>query len=101
MPSLLYCFAVLNETLRMFPPVVSIPKRVEEDTMITITNTAGERTTIPMPKGSTISLHAPGLHYNRTLVSLIILLRMPMLTSGLCFQHVIGKTRRHSTLHAL
>lgn len=50
----------------MFPPVVSIPKRVEEDTAITITNAAGERTTIPMPEGSNISMHVPGLHYNRT-----------------------------------
>ncbi|EKM58127.1 uncharacterized protein PHACADRAFT_58785, partial [Phanerochaete carnosa HHB-10118-sp] len=55
---------VLYETLRMFPPVHSIPKSVAEDTAITITNAAGARTTIPMPKGSSISLHTPGLHYN-------------------------------------
>ncbi|GJE85498.1 cytochrome P450 [Phanerochaete sordida] len=62
--SLSYCEAVLYETLRMFPPVHSIPKSVAEDTAITITNAAGARTTVPMPKGSSISLHTPGLHYN-------------------------------------
>lgn len=50
----------------MFPPVHSIPKSVAEDTTITVTNVAGERTTIPMPRGSSISMHIPGLHYNRT-----------------------------------
>ena len=57
---------MLNETLRMFPPVPSIPKSVAEDTSITITNVAGARTTVPMPRGSSISMHIPGLHYNRT-----------------------------------
>ncbi|KAF7790506.1 hypothetical protein EIP86_001461 [Pleurotus ostreatoroseus] len=59
-----YSLAVLNETLRLFPPVHSIPKSVAEDTTITITNAAGEKTTIPMPAGSNISMHIPGLHYN-------------------------------------
>nr|BAL05166.1 cytochrome P450 [Phanerodontia chrysosporium] len=64
MRSLSYCEAVLYETLRMFPPVNSIPKSVAEDTAITITNADGERTTVPMPRGSSISIHTPGLHYN-------------------------------------
>jgi hypothetical protein len=55
----------------MFPPVHSIPKSVAEDTTVTITNAAGERTTVIMPKGSTISMHIPGLHYNRTLSSFL------------------------------
>ena len=50
----------------MCPPVHSIPKSVAEDTTITITNVQGERTTLIMPKGSSISMHIPGLHYNRT-----------------------------------
>ncbi|KIP01299.1 hypothetical protein PHLGIDRAFT_507626 [Phlebiopsis gigantea 11061_1 CR5-6] len=62
--SLSYCQAVLYETLRLFPPVHSIPKSVAEDTSITITNANGQRTTVPMPKGSSISIHTPGLHYN-------------------------------------
>ena len=65
MSALTYAFAVFNETLRMFPPVHSIPKCVAEDTAITITNAAGEQTTLPMPQGSNISIHTPGLHYNR------------------------------------
>ncbi|KAI0090485.1 cytochrome P450 [Irpex rosettiformis] len=64
MSSLTYCLAALNETLRLCPPVHSIPKSVAEDTTITITNAQGERTTLIMPKGSTISMHIPGLHYN-------------------------------------
>ncbi|KAJ3520439.1 hypothetical protein NM688_g9161 [Phlebia brevispora] len=59
-----YCLAILNETLRMFPPVHSIPKSVAEDTSITVINVAGDKVTIPMPSGSNISMHMPGLHYN-------------------------------------
>lgn len=64
--------SVLNETLRMCPPVHSIPKSVAEDTTITITNAHGERTTLIMPKGSSISMHIPGLHYNRTFRSFVV-----------------------------
>ena len=51
----------------MFPPVHSIPKSVAEDTTITISNSSGERTTIILPQGSSISMHTPALHYNRRL----------------------------------
>ncbi|KAI0346715.1 cytochrome P450 [Trametopsis cervina] len=64
MTDLTYCIAVLYETMRLFPPVHSIPKSVAEDTTLTITNAAGEKTTLVMPAGSTISMHIPGLHYN-------------------------------------
>ncbi|KAI0703435.1 cytochrome P450 [Cytidiella melzeri] len=64
MSDLAYCMAVLYETMRMYPPVHSIPKSVAEDTTLTITNATGERTTLIMPQGSSISMHTPGLHYN-------------------------------------
>lgn len=58
--------SVLYETMRLFPPVHSIPKSVAEDTTLTISNNAGEKTTLVLPQGSSISMHTPGLHYNRT-----------------------------------
>lgn len=58
--------SVLYETLRLYPPVHSIPKSVAEDTTLTVGNSSGEKTTIILPHGSSISIHTPGLHYNRT-----------------------------------
>ena len=42
-----------------------IPKVTMMDTTFTTTNHAGEKMTIPVPKGSEIGLHVSGLHYNR------------------------------------
>ncbi|KAI0298659.1 cytochrome P450 [Multifurca ochricompacta] len=59
-----YSLAVFYETLRMFPPAPSIPKEVAEDTTLTVTNADGGKTTFPVPSGTEINLHVPGLHYN-------------------------------------
>ncbi|KAI0349208.1 cytochrome P450 [Trametes cingulata] len=59
-----YSMAVFNETLRLFPPVITIPKQSAEDTSFTTTNAAGEKRTIPVPKGTFVTVHTPGLHNN-------------------------------------
>ncbi|KAH9008126.1 cytochrome P450, partial [Lactarius pseudohatsudake] len=56
--------AVLYETLRMFPPVSAIPKRAAEDTSLTVSNADGGETTFPIPSGTRVDFHVPGLHYN-------------------------------------
>ncbi|OSD01453.1 cytochrome P450 [Trametes coccinea BRFM310] len=62
--SLSYAMAVLNETLRHFPPVITIPKEAAEDTSFTITNAAGEKSTVPVPRGSHIGICTRALHFN-------------------------------------
>ncbi|TFY75699.1 hypothetical protein EWM64_g8312 [Hericium alpestre] len=64
MPKYTYSMAVFYETLRMFPPVVGIPKESAEDTSLNVSNAAGETTTIPIPRGTALAIHTPGLHYN-------------------------------------
>jgi len=64
MGKLSYVLAVLQETMRMFPPVINIPKHAEEDTTLPTQNMAGEKLTVPCPKGTAIMIHTPGLHYN-------------------------------------
>jgi cytochrome P450 len=56
--------AVLYETLRMFPLIPAIPKEAAEDTRLTVDNADGGKTTFPVPSGTPILLHVPGLHYN-------------------------------------
>ncbi|TFK82080.1 cytochrome P450 [Polyporus arcularius HHB13444] len=62
--TLSYSMAVFNETLRLFPPAITIPKQSAEDTSFTTTNAAGEKRTIPVPKGTFVTVHTPGLHNN-------------------------------------
>ena len=57
--------SVFNETLRLFPPAITIPKQSAEDTSFTTTNACGEKRTIPVPKGTFVTVHTPGLHNNR------------------------------------
>lgn len=64
LPLFTYSLAVFNETLRMFPVVTAIPKISAEDTVLIATSATGERATIPVPKGASIILDVPGLHYN-------------------------------------
>lgn len=45
--------------------VVNIPKLSAEDTTLTTSNAAGEKLTIPVPKGTRLLIDTPGLHYNR------------------------------------
>ena len=46
--------------------MITIPKQSAEDTSFTTTNAAGEKRTIPVPKGTYVTVHTPGLHNNRT-----------------------------------
>ena len=48
-----------------YSQVTNIPKLNEEDTTLTVGNAAGEKLTIPVPKGVRIAIDTPGLHYNR------------------------------------
>jgi len=62
--SLPYVQCVLNETLRMFPPVNIVPKQAAESCVLTTTNNSGEIITVAIPKGSYITLRIISLHYN-------------------------------------
>jgi len=74
MPALTRANAVYYETLRMFPPVNRIPKVCTEDTVLTCSAAAlpGHdphsqdlpRKKVRIPKGTNITIHPPGLHYN-------------------------------------
>ncbi|KAI9508564.1 cytochrome P450 [Russula earlei] len=59
-----YSLAVLYETLRLFPPIVSIPKIAAGDTILTVNNIDGGKTTVPVPSGTDIELNVSALHYN-------------------------------------
>ncbi|VDC05558.1 unnamed protein product [Peniophora sp. CBMAI 1063] len=59
-----YSMAVFNETLRIRPPVTVIPKYSEEDTTLNVKDAEGRTRTIPVPKGTAINIHTPGLHNN-------------------------------------
>ena len=43
-----------------------IPKVAVEDTILVTSNIHGEKTTVPVPKGTDIVIDTPGIHYNRT-----------------------------------
>ncbi|KAF5322275.1 hypothetical protein D9619_001909 [Psilocybe cf. subviscida] len=64
MPLLTYSNAVFYETLRMFPPVTGIPKITIEDTSLTTQNANGKSVTIPVPKGTDLTIDTAALHYN-------------------------------------
>lgn len=57
--------SVFNETLRHFPPTVEIPKSSAEDTVFTLTNAAGEKRSLAVPRGTYIAVCPTGLHNNR------------------------------------
>ncbi|KAH9485051.1 Cytochrome P450 monooxygenase 124 [Psilocybe cubensis] len=64
MPRLTYSMAVFYETLRLFPPVVNIPKVAGEDTVLTVGNVHGEKRSFPIAKGTRVAINTPGLHFN-------------------------------------
>ncbi|KAJ3514323.1 hypothetical protein NLJ89_g2441 [Agrocybe chaxingu] len=64
MPLLTHSMAVFYETLRLFPPVAAIPKFAAEDTTLSATDSKGVKITVPVPKGTDITIAVPGLHYN-------------------------------------
>jgi hypothetical protein len=54
-----------------YDQAATIPKVAAQDTTLTVSNVNGGKTTFPVPSGTQVELHVPGLHYNRmTLVSL-------------------------------
>jgi hypothetical protein len=57
-------------TIRSDDQVAAIPKVTAQDTTLTVSNVNGGKTTFPVPSGTQVELHVPGLHYNRTLVAL-------------------------------
>ncbi|KAF8183648.1 cytochrome P450 [Pholiota molesta] len=57
-------YSVFYETLRMFPIAAGIPKFAAEETTLTASNLHGETITVPIPKGTDITLNLTGLHYN-------------------------------------
>ena len=42
-----------------------VPKIAAEDTILTVSNADGGKTTFPVLSGTEIRLHVPGIHYNR------------------------------------
>ncbi|KAJ3552925.1 hypothetical protein NM688_g3892 [Phlebia brevispora] len=50
-----YSMAVFYETLRLFPPVISVPKYAAEDTTLVTKNAAGENVVVPVPRGTALS----------------------------------------------
>ena len=48
----------------------TIPKSAGEDLQLTTTNKDGKKSIIPVPKGTPVTLHIGGLHYNRVFIGL-------------------------------
>jgi cytochrome P450 len=65
MPFLTQSMAVLYETLRLYPAATVIMKQSAEDTTLNASNIRGEKTTIPVPKGTQLQISTSGVHYNR------------------------------------
>ncbi|KAL9709164.1 hypothetical protein Ac2012v2_007518 [Leucoagaricus gongylophorus] len=60
-----FTISIYNETLRFFAPVTSVSKIAPEDTSITVGNSFNnEKKRIPIPKGTQVSIHLPGVHKN-------------------------------------
>lgn len=49
----------------IFVQAAAVPKRAAEDTTLVTKNHAGDTISIPIPKGSFISMNFCALHYNR------------------------------------
>jgi hypothetical protein len=54
-------------TIRYGDQVTTIPKIAAQDTTLTVSNADGGKTTFPVPSGTEVDIHVPGLHHNRTL----------------------------------
>ncbi|THU87661.1 cytochrome P450 [Dendrothele bispora CBS 962.96] len=64
LPRLTRTMAVMQETLRLYPPVIGIPKKAANDTSFTTKNPiTEEKLTIPIEKGTQFVLHVLGAHY--------------------------------------
>lgn len=65
MPNLTYVMAVYNESLRLFSPVSQVTKKAPEDTSIIVGNSHNdEKKRIPIPKGTHLTIHVPGVQRN-------------------------------------
>ncbi|KAF5354678.1 hypothetical protein D9756_005393 [Leucocoprinus leucothites] len=63
MPNLTYVMAVYNESLRLFSPAMT--KKAPEDTSIIVGNSHNdEKKRIPIPKGTHLTIHVPGVQRN-------------------------------------
>ena len=56
--------------------VSGIPKFAAEDTSLVTGNIHGEKTTVPVPKGTDIVIDTPGIHYNRTYLVVFINMKL-------------------------
>jgi hypothetical protein len=54
-------------TIRHGDQVTIIPKIAAQDITLTVGNVNGGTTTFPVPSGTEVNLHVPGLHHNRML----------------------------------
>ena len=54
-----------------------IPKIAAEDTSLVTGNVHGEKTTVPVPKGTDVTIDTPGIHYNRTYLVVVFIYLMP------------------------
>jgi hypothetical protein len=57
----------LKSVIPYGPKVPDIPKMAAEDTTLMASNRDGTKTSIPVPAGTMLTLHVPGIHYNRML----------------------------------
>ncbi|PPQ80143.1 hypothetical protein CVT25_001442 [Psilocybe cyanescens] len=64
MPALTYAMAVFYETLRLYPAGAAVPKVSAEDTTLVAGNINDEKLTVPVPKGTPLTLSVAGVHYN-------------------------------------
>ena len=75
--------------------MAAIPKFAAEDTSLVTGNMHGEKTTVPVPKGTELIIDTPGIHYNRRL-SIPFFFYLKQITFR--WQLVTGKTHMHLTL---
>jgi hypothetical protein len=58
-------------TMRYGDQVANTPKIAAQDATLTVCKVDGGKTTFPVPSGTEVELHVPGLHHNRTLSSFV------------------------------
>jgi hypothetical protein len=56
--------------IRYGDQVANIPKIAAQDMTLTVSKVDGGEITFPVPSGTEVELHVPGLHHNRTLSGL-------------------------------
>ncbi|KAF5370348.1 hypothetical protein D9758_006940 [Tetrapyrgos nigripes] len=65
LPLLTRSMAVMQEALRLFPPVIMIPKMSAQDTTFIVENRETDKESrLTVEKGDQIVLHSVGVHYN-------------------------------------